>query len=136
MLLRHLGQMSPAMQARFIKAGEPPEGLTADEQLEVASQLTLAVLASRHRFEGSQGDRRAYVRALQSSRGVVHDRVPGAAVQVGAVSRADTHAKTGGEPGTLHGTQAPPNQLPNPTNPHIDAGKAEEEAAVYGPCFP
>jgi hypothetical protein len=61
MLLRHLGQLSTAMRARFIKAGEALEGLTADEQLEVASQLAVAILkAARHRFEGSAGDRRAY----------------------------------------------------------------------------
>lgn len=61
MLLRHLGQLFPAMGARFIKTGEAVEGLTADEQLEVASQLTMAILkATRHRLEGSREDRVAY----------------------------------------------------------------------------
>ncbi len=61
MMLRHLGQMSPAMQVHFIKAGEALEGLTADEQLEVASQLTLAILkAARQRFESSREDRAVY----------------------------------------------------------------------------
>ena len=49
------------MQSRFIKAGEALKGLTADEQLEVAGQPTVAILkAARRRFEGSPGDRTAY----------------------------------------------------------------------------
>ncbi len=61
MLLRHLGQLSPVMQAKFIQAGEALEAMSADEQLEVSAQLTLAILkAARHRFEGSEGDRHAY----------------------------------------------------------------------------
>ncbi len=60
-MMRHLGQMSPAMQARLIKAGEVLKGLTADEQLEAASQLTMAILkAARPRFEVLPGDRAAY----------------------------------------------------------------------------
>ncbi len=53
-----------ACHARRLHAGwgsSRLEGLTADEQLEVASQLTMAILkAARQRFEASQGDRHAY----------------------------------------------------------------------------
>lgn len=52
-LLRHLGQSPPVLQVRSVRVGEALEGLTVDEQLEVAGQLTMATLrAARHRFEG------------------------------------------------------------------------------------
>ncbi len=49
------------MRAGFIKAGETLAGLTADEQLEVFNQPTMAIQkAARHRFEGAARGRRAY----------------------------------------------------------------------------
>ena len=61
MLLRPLGQSPPALQARFRQALAALDGLTADEQLEVACQLVVGVLkAARPRFESSQEDRAAY----------------------------------------------------------------------------
>jgi hypothetical protein len=41
--------MSPAMHSQFIRAGEALDGLTADEQLEVANRLTLAILKPAQR---------------------------------------------------------------------------------------
>ncbi len=61
MLLRPLGQLPPALQARVRLAGEALDGLTADEQLEVAGQLTVGIVrAARHPFARSAGDRAAY----------------------------------------------------------------------------
>ena len=61
MPLRPLGQSPPALQARFGHALSALDGLTADEQLEVACQLVVGVLkAARSRFESSQEDRAAY----------------------------------------------------------------------------
>lgn len=60
MLVPHLGQTSSAMRAWFIEGAKALEGRIPDGQLEVASQLPMAVLkASRHRFEGPSEDRRA-----------------------------------------------------------------------------
>jgi len=61
MLLRPLGQLPPALQARFHRALKELDGLMADEQLEVACQLVMGVLkAVRSRFENSPANRAAY----------------------------------------------------------------------------
>ncbi len=61
MLLRPLGQLPPALQAHVRRAGKVLDGLTADEQLEVAGQLTVGIVkAARRPFAGSAGDRAAY----------------------------------------------------------------------------
>jgi uncharacterized membrane protein len=58
---RPLGQSAPALQARLHQALTALDGLTADEQLEVACQLVVGVLrAARRRFESSQEDRATY----------------------------------------------------------------------------
>ncbi len=86
MMLRHLGQMSPAMRDGFVKAGAALDGPTAGEHLEVSAQLTLAILkAARQRFDASQGDRRAYDTLCGSGRGMVYGRDRGASLRAGAV---------------------------------------------------
>ena len=61
MLLHPFGELSPALQIRFERVLEVLDGLTADEDLEVASQLVVALLkVSRPRFADSPEHRVTY----------------------------------------------------------------------------
>ena len=61
MLLRSLGQSPPILQARCHRALASLEGLTANEQPEVACQRVVGILkACRPRFGEAQGGRAAY----------------------------------------------------------------------------
>jgi hypothetical protein len=59
-----------------IYRGEALHLFTADEQLEVASQLTMAILkAARHRFEGAREDRAAYDALCDRVQGWFQDEI-------------------------------------------------------------
>ncbi len=61
MLLQPFGELSDTLQVRFEKVLEALDGLTAEEDLEVASQLVIALLkVSRPRFAGSPEYRDTY----------------------------------------------------------------------------
>jgi hypothetical protein len=61
MLLHPFGELSPALQIRFERVLEALDGLTAEEDLEVACQLVVALLKiSRPRFAGSPDHRVAF----------------------------------------------------------------------------
>ncbi len=61
MQLHPFGELSAALQARFERVLEALDGLTADQDLEVASQLVVALLKiSRPRFADSPEGRVTY----------------------------------------------------------------------------